>query len=862
MNHKCLRSFMISFLAVFMAAAVAVSASADFRRTITLADGLAFEEFYEEPPKTPQHGFIFTYTPGKDVLPILTAGSGVYGRERVTAMADALRKQGADVLGGTNADFFSFLTGIPLGVMIENGRVLSSDAGANAFGIREDGTCVLGCPEVKISLTRTADGLTLPVAHINKYPAVWGAYLSTPDLGVSTHSTEDSTEIVFRILDGDFRIGASVIAEITGVFDNSKNIRIPENGFAITVHNKASCFSSYTKLKTGDRTELAITASPGWENVVTAVGGGDILIRDGVIQESITDEDHERYRNPRTAIGRTAEGDIRIFVMDGVPETSGSSGLTLDGLAKTMRDLGCTDALNLDGGGSSTVLLKKENGTLTMANQPPETNGRAVSNAILFVNTAAPDGVPYFAELTPDTPLIFGNPGIQFSPIFRDKSRAVTEAPENAEYQWSCTGGTITENGYFTPYTKLLPGYLDEPTVTLTVTVPVPETDVEEPEITEQPETPETPEITESPETTDIPDITDIPEIPEDVPEEIHSGDDAPAPRMVFGVVTVRIQRTAVLDSLKVQNPGLQAELGQTTESIRLEGTLRGYPVVVDAKTVTGVFSASGTTRLPEAILNGSLQVKNRLSAENTPFSVYKNFEVRITAPARNGGTLIARTSVRTAVSAENTFSDLTDHWAKNDILTLYCRGIVSGISDGNGGYAYQPGEPLTRGAFAKMITLLTRETGTDTAGTAVSVSAIDLKTVYLDGKSIPAWAAPYVRSVTAAGLMKGKGVEGGVLFDTDASMTRAEVLNVLSAILSAKEFPDRGIVYADDDQIPAWAAEAVRNCTNAGLVNGFPDGTVRTSAIISRAEAAALLCRITGVLNETEPEAPETSET
>ncbi len=62
-----------------------------------------------------------------------------------------------------------------------------------------------------------------------------------------------------------------------------------------------------------------------------------------------------RDQHPRTAAGRTADGALILMVVDG--RQAESRGATLDELATLMLDVGAVDALNLDGGGSSTLVV-------------------------------------------------------------------------------------------------------------------------------------------------------------------------------------------------------------------------------------------------------------------------------------------------------------------------------------------------------------------------------------------------------------------------------------------------------------------------------------------------------------------------
>ena len=130
---------------------------------------------------------------------------------------------------------------------------------------------------------------------------------------------------------------------------------------------------------------LAPRAADGrvWD-ATEAIGGAPILIKDGGIRISNEAEaiplDMTIARHPRTAIGWSGGRRLILFVCDG-RQPLWSMGQTLPELANTLRDLGCVEALNLDGGGSTTFVV--QNNTL---NHPSDGRERNVSSIFAIVN--------------------------------------------------------------------------------------------------------------------------------------------------------------------------------------------------------------------------------------------------------------------------------------------------------------------------------------------------------------------------------------------------------------------------------------------------------------------------------------------
>lgn len=116
----------------------------------------------------------------------------------------------------------------------------------------------------------------------------------------------------------------------------------------------------------------------------TAIGGGPVLVKNGVYQNTWEVELYDTAsgigptsNNPRSAIGSTNDSKLIFFVCEGRNMTPGVAGLTLQDVAEVMMQLGCVEVLNLDGGGSSCMII---NGINTI--KPSDGNQRAVVTAI------------------------------------------------------------------------------------------------------------------------------------------------------------------------------------------------------------------------------------------------------------------------------------------------------------------------------------------------------------------------------------------------------------------------------------------------------------------------------------------------
>lgn len=141
---------------------------------------------------------------------------------------------------------------------------------------------------------------------------------------------------------------------------------------------------------------------------VRAIGGGPVLIKDGKIRNTGAEELFNEtadvgygIANPRTAIGVTAEGKIVLFVCEGREMTPGVGGYTTAEVAEIMLSLGCVEALNLDGGGSSCMLV---NGRETIT--PSDGRQRAVGSCVMLAPAKSGDDPVNPDTDDPDEPIV------------------------------------------------------------------------------------------------------------------------------------------------------------------------------------------------------------------------------------------------------------------------------------------------------------------------------------------------------------------------------------------------------------------------------------------------------------------------
>lgn len=179
--------------------------------------------------------------------------------------------------------------------------------------------------------------------------------------------------------------------------------------------------------------------------------------------------------------------------------------------------------------------------------------------------------------------------------------------------------------------------------------------------------------------------------------------------------------------------------------------------------------------------------------------------------------------------SSAASFTDLSGHWSRPDVELLAAKLVINGQAPGR----FAPDAQVTRGEFAA---LLVRALGL--APDASAASGVE----DLNGTE---WYAGALGAALKAGLLDG--FEDGTLRG-GANITRAQMAVMMSRALKAagKTAPTGApVVFADEEQIPAWAAEAVDAGAAAGLVEGTTGNRFAPSAQATRAEAAVILKRL-----------------
>ena len=391
-----------------------------------------------------------TYTPNDDVTPIVTAGDVLTARDTVSKAAEKLEEDGYRVVAGINGDFYNVGNGLPIGIVVTDGELRSSDAGYHAVGFREDGTAVLGKPSVSVQAdlgygVDNGSGYTQivrKVMGINKARvSTGGIYLYTYDFNDrhTTGNTEPGVDVLCTIEKGSITIGGEVKLSVDRVLETAYATTMEEDQVVLSVNLKSDSYHVDALRNVPEGAEIVLTftaADEAWNDVDYAVGALYSLVENGEAVSGLA-----AGASPRTAVGQKEDGTLIFYTIDG-RKTGHSIGATLTQVAKRLIELGCVTAVCLDGGGSTTLTVTKPSdvyaGTM---NRPSEGGERSVTNQIFLVAGSKPSHKlsHFYVNASSDYVLAGSTVPVTVSGV---DSHYI---PMNADYTLSASGGSVEE---------------------------------------------------------------------------------------------------------------------------------------------------------------------------------------------------------------------------------------------------------------------------------------------------------------------------------------------------------------------------------------------------------------------------------
>lgn len=692
-----------------------------------------------------------TYTPNDIVKPVVFSGTYVASTNSVPTAAAQLEEQGYRVAAAINGGFFN-TDGTIVGMLMTDGVLRSLDvANYTLLGFTGDGQVFID--ESRPAITAAWTGLepvqvqvqdpwaqtdpTVPsdpaaepapapepvyqpversyrVAGFNAYRNVnyaGGLFLYNKDFSSCVANGGPNVSAIIRPLEeGGMTMNSAMAFEVLSVTDTTQegvefNGVIPDGCWMLYAedHNNAELLGALRALTPGVQMTITVSgADARWEKAAYGVSGMYTLLRDGQIVDGLP-----TAANPYTAVGLRADGTAIFYTIDG-RQGGYSIGASYAQVAQRLQELECVSAVALDGGGSTTLGATLPGGAgFDLVNRPSET-GRRVNNTIALV---APQGADMFqpgAYVTAQERVVLAGSQLPLSAVAYDSAGRPVDA---GSLNWTATGGTVAGNGNTAVYTagNTAGAYV-------------------------------------------------VSAGPEGAGASI---------QVIDKLSSLRVTRKdtgAAVTSLTLK-PGDQVDLNVTGMWWNLPVAMGGGNVSWAVDAAIGSVDPSGRFTAGSELAEGNITITAGQVTVTIPVTVYQDCP----------------------------FTDIAGHWSQDYVTRMYGLGLTTGYSQPDGTAVYLPGGKLTR---AELLAFITRVLGVDeSAYYTVEMPFADNTSIPNWAQNYV--QAMYTLGVLKGSL----GSDGKLYANVGDYVTRQETMTMLGRVLAASEksdlsvFPDAGSV-------------------------------------------------------------------
>ena len=389
-------------------------------------------------------------------LGVSQGGGETMALEPLSRQAGRLTKGDHYPIAGVNGDFFFYPNtqqgGIPTNAAVLDGELLRTPFQRSCLVLDAAGN-----PSIKIlrahSVASLPNGIQREIAGVNHPRGRNQLVVYTPRYGATTRTDATGVEVYLQPEEFPLRYGVTQKARVRAVQQGVGGAALNPGTWVLSGSGPAG--AALRGLQPNDPVELRIDFDPALGPKDQVLGGGPRLVRDG--KPAVEPEGGSingpfaTARHPRTAIGFNGTR-VFLLVVDG-RQPGYSVGMSMAELAQAMADLGCTDAINVDGGGSSGLWVRG-----SLVNRPSDGRERAVANG-LFVLSSAPKGEP--VRLVPSIPEIAALPGAEVALSVSGEDRyfnPISVPGDRVTWTVDPTLGTVRQGRFVAAEPTLPPG--------------------------------------------------------------------------------------------------------------------------------------------------------------------------------------------------------------------------------------------------------------------------------------------------------------------------------------------------------------------------------------------------------------------
>ena len=367
----------------------------------------------------------------------------------------------SSAVAAVNANFFIYGNnnkGYPIGALMQDNKPLAFDSITNSKTNTYATLSISSANQAFVKYWKTTstvkapNGKSMAVSRMNQH------YAGYEDLSIYD---QKYTSISFGKEHASSMLEMFVDANgiVTDIRKGKTQQRIPNGGYIVvtrygTSSPAASNFIS-NNFKVGDKVTLTTKSSPyNWNTLKTAVTGSSIVLNNGKIPSKFSHEASNSSRAARTIVGTSKSGST-LYMVTVDCLTYHSFGLTLKDTGSLLKGLGIYNAVNLDGGGSTTMVSKTDLvSSVKLINRPTAASQRPVP-AAFGVFSLGTKGNANSLKITTNDDHMFKNTKIDLSATQMDAYFNQTSIPNPKNIKWSFSGvkGSIS-GSIFTPKTS------------------------------------------------------------------------------------------------------------------------------------------------------------------------------------------------------------------------------------------------------------------------------------------------------------------------------------------------------------------------------------------------------------------------
>ncbi len=382
-------------------------------------------------------------------------------RNTVSGMANVIASEGYKVVGGVNGDIYDTSSGTPRGAVIHD-HILYTGGYQSGYLLCFDDYSYANLTDSAINYSVQfqkygADGTTPEAAVENidyfnvPHGGANGLHLFNSRYAASTKTSGTCAEVVLKVKDGystDLKIGQKIEAEVVSVKPSTKNTAIGAGQLVLSCNSKSAHYKSMKNVVPGTSVTINVSTASGSPLAVAkeAMGVYGVLSFNNAVWTT------DRTLNPRTCVGIKSDGSVVLYVVDG-RQSSVSKGMNAVDINSYLMSMGCISVVNMDGGGSTTMVARDEPGISNSAkvvNSPSDGTLRSVTNGLFFVYKEVAEALATQIAVYPEETLIMPGASIRLSAYGMNSVYEKADLTETVTWSTDKSKGSVTSGGLFT----------------------------------------------------------------------------------------------------------------------------------------------------------------------------------------------------------------------------------------------------------------------------------------------------------------------------------------------------------------------------------------------------------------------------